>query len=62
MKLRHNLWRKSLHRKLIERSQRDGVSLNTSILVALSAYLAVKEKEVISFHSKESQGKEEGAR
>lgn len=53
---------KSLHRKLIERSQRDGVSLNTSILVALSAYLAIKEKETVPFRPKESQEKEKGAR
>ena len=51
---------KSLHCKLIERSQRDGVSLNTSILVALSAYLAIKERETLPFHSKESQEKEKG--
>ena len=35
---------KSLHRKLIDRSERDGVSLNTSIIVAITAYLTKMER------------------
>ena len=52
---------KSLHRKLIERSEKDGVSLNTPILGALSAYLAVKEREGRSPTPSEEKKQEKAA-
>ncbi len=44
---------KALHRKLITRSEEDGVSLNTTILTALAEYLASEEKGKDEFFYKQ---------